>query len=92
MGIQDDAARMFADALGKRAGRVAMAHAMEPSVWIQDHEDVKVYFTVDSLGELLVKFVRDGQRPIRVDFHPTVAGADALAEYLVEQVGEKGDD
>ena len=61
---------MFADALGKRAGRVAMAHAMEPSVWIQDHEDVKVYFTVDSLGELLVKFV----------------------EYLVEQVGEKGDD
>lgn len=91
MGIQDDAARMFADALGKRAGRVAMAHAMEPSVWIQDHEDAKMYFTVDGLGHLMVKFVRDGQRPIRVDFVPTVAGADALAEFLVEQVGEKGD-
>lgn len=42
MGIQDDAARVFADALGKRAGRVAMAHAMEPSVWIQDHDEAKV--------------------------------------------------
>lgn len=89
MGIQDDAARLFADVLGKRAGQVGMAYAMEPSVWVQDHREAKVYFTVDGMGNLVAKFVRDGQRPIRVDFFPTVAGANALADFLLEQIAEE---
>lgn len=81
---------MFADALGKRAGRVAMAHAMEPSVWIQDHEEAKVYFTVDGMGGLVTKFAFDGRPPQYLDFMPTAAGAEALADFVLEQIAGKG--
>ncbi|MBI5536686.1 MAG: hypothetical protein HY898_28460 [Deltaproteobacteria bacterium] len=90
MGIQDDAASYFFEALGKRVGRAGMAHAMEPSVWIQDHREAKVYFTVDGMGNLVTKFVRDGQRPVRVDFFPTAAGVEALVDYLLEQIDGEG--
>lgn len=92
MGIQDDAAQMFAEALRKRTGQVGMAYAMEPSVWVQGHEQARMFFTVDGLGNLLVKFVRPGQRPVHVDFFPTANGADALVDYLLEQIaaGDSG--
>ncbi|WP_349270927.1 hypothetical protein MPNTM1_02525 [Mycolicibacterium parafortuitum] len=89
MGVQDDAAQIFADALSKRTGRVGMAYAMEPSVWVQGHEDAKMFFTVDGMGDLLVKFVRAGQRPVRVGFLPIAGGADALVDYLLEQIDDE---
>ena len=63
-----------------------MARAIEPSVWVQGHEDAKMFFTVDGMANLLVKFARFGQRPVRVDFLPTAGGADAPVNYLLEQI------
>jgi hypothetical protein len=49
-----------------------------------------VHFGWDHLGGLLVQYVFDDRRPVRLDYMPTKAGADALAEYVVQQVAGEG--
>lgn len=56
---------------------------MTPSVSVQG---ATVYFKFGRLGELDTELVLDGQRPERVDFFPSPAGADELAAYIAEKI------
>lgn len=90
MGLQDDAARSLAEALVKRHLGTRVALGMVPSVSITEHPEAVVYFKLDQLGGLLTEFVFDGRPPVYLDYWPTAAGADALAEYILEQIAGKG--
>jgi hypothetical protein len=90
MGLQDDAARSLAEALGRRHLGTRIAHGMDPQVSITEHPEAVVYFKFGQLGELVTEFVFDGRPPVRLDYMPTAAGSDALAEYILEQIAGKG--
>jgi hypothetical protein len=90
MGLQDDAALRLSEALVKHHLGIRIAHGMTPSVTITEHPGAVVYFKVDHLGGLVTEFVFDGRPPVRLDYLPTAAGADALAEYILEQIAGEG--
>jgi hypothetical protein len=87
MGLQDDAARSFAAALGRLHFATTTAAAMTPWVKLTAHPEATVYFKVDHMGGLLVDFVFDGQPPERLN---VAAGMDALAKYVARKVAGDG--
>lgn len=86
MGIQDDAAREFNDALVRRHFATTLGMGMTPWVKLTKHPHATVYFKVDHLGGLIVDLAIEGQRSERLN---PVAGIDALADYLVDKVNSE---
>ena len=91
MDLQDQASKDLVDALLKRHLSVKVAHNVQgPVVSIQEHPQASVQFKMDQLGGLLVEFMFDGRRPVRLDYLPTAAAADELAQYVLEQIAGEG--
>ncbi|KUH84786.1 hypothetical protein [Mycobacterium sp. IS-1556] len=90
MGLQDDAARMLVEALSRRRLGTSMAHGMTPSVSITAYPHATVYFKLDGLGGLRTEFVFDGRPPEILNYMPTAADADALADYTLKRVAGEG--
>ena len=90
MAMQEQAAEGLVEALIKRRLGTRLAHGMDPSVTITEHPEAVVYFKRDQLGGLLTELVFDGRPPEYLNYLPTAAGADALAEYLLQKIAGGG--
>jgi hypothetical protein len=91
MDLQQQAARDLADALADRHMGVAIATRADGYlVSIEEHPKASVHFGYDQFRGLLVQFVFDERPPQRLDYLPTAAGTEALAQYVVDRIAGEG--
>ena len=92
MDLANQEAQRVAEALlERRMGGTAMAMAADGyRLSLQTHPNLVLHFGRDHLDGLLVQYVFDGRRPVRWDYVPSAAGAEALADFVVKQVAGEG--